>query len=281
MENKILEKNGLKWSNKYYEYDNYILLNVSKEETNESYDVLIDKDDFDLIKQGQWFVLIQQEKEHHKPVYNVLWSKSINGKQHNFHIYQWILKTKGKENLVVDHINMNRLDNRRSNLRITTCQVNSINQEHKGYNYDLQTGKYLVRIKINKKCINIGRYDTELEAETIYLKACLLIHKEDVSYNVKERIDKLNITLTDEDYKNKYIIKIINILNGVENPKDLNGQYNMKYKENIKIIYKLFIEGYNWNDIARYLVDNNLQNKAKGETAKKYLIEYIKENIAI
>lgn len=280
MKNKILEKNGLKWSNKYYEIDDCIILNISKEETGESYDVLIDKEDFKLVSKGQWFVNIGRKDTDLKDIIHILWSKKTNGKQYNYDIYQWILNTKDK-NIIIDHKNMNRLDNRKQNLRISNHSENATNQDHKGYNYDTKTNKYLVRIKINDKCINIGRYNTELEAETIYLKACLLIHKEDISYNVKERINKLNIKLTDEDYKNKYIIKINNILNGIENPKELNGQYRLEYKNNIKVIYQLFLDGYNWNDIAKYLVNNNLQQKAKGETAKKYLLEFIKENMQI
>ena len=44
MKNKILEKKGFKWINTYYESEDYIILNCSKKETNESYDVLIDFD---------------------------------------------------------------------------------------------------------------------------------------------------------------------------------------------------------------------------------------------
>lgn len=278
MRNKILEKNGVKWSNKYYEIDDCIILNISKEETGESYDVLIDKEDFKLVSKGQWFVNIGRKDTDLKDIIHILWTKKTNKKQYNYGMHQWILNTKDK-NIIIDHKNMNRLDNRRQNLRISNNSENATNQDHKGYNYDSPTNKYLVRIKINNKCINIGRYNTELEAETIYLKACLLIHKEDISHNVKERIDKLNITLTDEDYKNKYIIKINNLLNGIENPKELNGKYNLGYLDNIKVICKLVSEGKSWRYIAKYLTDNGLMQKSKDSTVKKYYLEYTNKAI--
>ena len=54
MRKVFLEKKGFKWINTYYECDDYIILNCSKEETNESYDVLIDKEDFELVSKYTW-----------------------------------------------------------------------------------------------------------------------------------------------------------------------------------------------------------------------------------
>lgn len=280
MKNKILEKNGLKWSNKYYECDDYITLNISKEETGESYDVLINKEDFNLVSKGQWFVNIGRKNTDLKDIIHILWTKKINGKRHNYNIYQWILDTKDK-NIIIDHKNMNRLDNRRQNLRISNGSENATNQDHKGYNYDEPTGKYLVRITVNKKGINIGRYDTERQAEDIYLKACLLLHKEDICYNVKERINKLNIALTIEDYNNKYLKKVTNAMNGIENTKEINGKFNLGYLDNMDAISNLVSEGKSWNYISKYLTNNKLMDKAKGSTVKKYYEEYIrnKQNI--
>ena len=70
-----------------------------------------------------------------------------------------------KKGEVVDHCNRNRLDNRRSNLRITTPKQNARNRSNvKGYTFDKSRNKWLVTY--HKKFI--GRYDTEQEASRAY-----------------------------------------------------------------------------------------------------------------
>ena len=69
------------------------------------------------------------------------------------------------EGLVVDHLNGDRLDCRKSNMRICT-QVENAKNHHgaKGYCYDKSKKKWIVRYK-NKFW---GRYETEEEAKRAY-----------------------------------------------------------------------------------------------------------------
>lgn len=53
---------------------------------------------------------------------------------------------------VCDHINRNKLDNRKSNLRIVSRRINRINSKSKGYYYDKSNACWKAYIKIN------GRY---------------------------------------------------------------------------------------------------------------------------
>lgn len=207
---KIYEKKGQRWNNEYFDADDHVVLKISRIGTEEEYEVLIDHCDLEKVQIGQWFISKNnRNKVGWKDTLGVVWTKTIGGKQHNFQVYQWILDTKFK-GVLVDHINGNRLDNRRSNLRIATNKENSFNQKHKGYNYDKPTGKYLTRIKAhNNKLTNIGRYKTELEAETMYLKAYILLGY--FSHYHEERIKELGITLTEEDMNNKYIQKLLKI----------------------------------------------------------------------
>ncbi len=78
--------------------------------------------------------------------------------------------------LYVDHINGDTLDNRRSNLRVSTNRQNQWNQKRirgivpfKGVT--LENGKYRSRIRINGKKTNLGRFDTAQEASNAYNKA--------------------------------------------------------------------------------------------------------------
>jgi hypothetical protein len=82
---------------------------------------------------------------------------------------------------VVDHINGNRLDNRRGNLRFVTFQQNSFNtRKHqvenvtsrfKGVSYMRDKHKWRSRIMIGGREKHIGLYGTEEEAALAYNEA--------------------------------------------------------------------------------------------------------------
>lgn len=81
---------------------------------------------------------------------------------------------------VVDHINRDVLDNRKSNLRVCTHGINAQNKPDAMANsktgvrgvYNTKNGKYSVRIKIpNGKYTCFGVYDSIEEAEKIAIKA--------------------------------------------------------------------------------------------------------------
>jgi len=78
----------------------------------------------------------------------------------------------------VDHINHNRLDNRKSNLRIVTRQQNHFNRSKvKGYIWNKSSKKWQAYIVINRKKIHLGYFDTEEEARNAYLLAKEKYHK--------------------------------------------------------------------------------------------------------
>jgi hypothetical protein len=74
-------------------------------------------------------------------------------------------------NQQIDHIDRVRHNNNVSNLRIVTSQQNKFNVGAKGYTWDKATNKWLAHIKINNKCIHLGRFATEDEARKAYLLA--------------------------------------------------------------------------------------------------------------
>lgn len=79
-------------------------------------------------------------------------------KNSNIHMSRVIL---GVDDFV-DHINHNRLDNRKSNLRVVTKSQNAMNMNSKGV-HNIKN-KYYAHIKINQKQINLGVYIYEQEA---------------------------------------------------------------------------------------------------------------------
>lgn len=85
----------------------------------------------------------------------------INGKIHRFH--QVVLKP--QNGYVIDHINRNKLDNRRENLRYATYSVNRINSNKRSDNtsgrtgvYKAKNGKWIALISVNHKLKSLGYY---------------------------------------------------------------------------------------------------------------------------
>lgn len=87
-------------------------------------------------------------------------SARINGKLVRLHR----LVMNPDKKLVVDHINRDKSDNRKSNLRICTQHQNSMNTKAKGYFFNKNTNKWQARIALNGKTISLGSYNTEAEA---------------------------------------------------------------------------------------------------------------------
>ena len=80
------------------------------------------------------------------------------------------------EELQVDHINRNKLDNRKSNLRLVNNQENNWNKEAKGYYWAKHANKWGACIGLNGKTIFLGYYKTEAEARQAYLEAKKIYH---------------------------------------------------------------------------------------------------------
>ncbi len=83
------------------------------------------------------------------------------------------------QGMEVDHINGDRLDNRRCNLRLATKAENVRNQKlhknnttgFKGVCWDKRGKTFNAKIMLNRKTINIGRYETAEEAYAAYCKS--------------------------------------------------------------------------------------------------------------
>ena len=73
---------------------------------------------------------------------------------------------------VVDHMNRNRLDNRRANLRVVPSSANSQNtvgrpdltSRYRGVHFDRATGRWRAEVRTGGRRFRIGRFDSEAEA---------------------------------------------------------------------------------------------------------------------
>lgn len=83
-----------------------------------------------------------------------------------------------KTKFEIDHIDNDRGNNKLSNLRLVTRAQNCMNRalyknkssKYKGVHLRKDTGKYRAIIRVNQKNINIGQFDTEIEAAKAYNK---------------------------------------------------------------------------------------------------------------
>lgn len=134
----------------------------------------IDDDDFDIVTNHRWHVDRCGYARCHE-------YKRVNPDRPVILMHRLILGEEILKDKYVDHINGDKLDNRRANLRICTNQQNMCNRsKYKRKNKSIMASKYkgvrkygnnnkwVARISINGKPVHIGVYNTEEEAALAY-----------------------------------------------------------------------------------------------------------------
>lgn len=100
-------------------------------------------------------------------------SINVNGKIYGFrchHLAYYILHNEVAG--VLDHIDGDRANNKRENLRPVTIQQNSFNRKTtKGYSWSKTENKWKSKIKVNNIAYHLGYFNNEQEARNAYLKA--------------------------------------------------------------------------------------------------------------
>lgn len=131
--------------------------------------IMVDDNDYDCLNQFYW----QVDK------YGVVVSHSVGL------MSRFILRA--SRNLEVDHIDGNRLNNQRSNLRLCNSSQNKCNRGprkdntsgYKGVSWHKQRNKWTARIRIPYgKYISLGLFDDIKDAVTSYNEAAKKYHKE-------------------------------------------------------------------------------------------------------
>lgn len=213
--------------------------------------MLISSEDYQLIKQYNWY---ENSTGYAQCGFNnttVLSHRLIMG------------NPAGK---IVDHINKQRLDNRRDNLRIGTRQLNGNNKsvhktktgtQYRGVYYQKKDNRYNARLYYNKELHTIGTFNTEKEAVDAFDMYILHKNLNNVELNFPEKKEEYSKREFNFSKPEK-----ISIYRGVTFDKCKN-----KYRSNIKFNNKTIYLRSSSDDLEcakvydKYIVDHNIPNK--------------------
>ena len=150
---KILERT-IYDPNKFVYKENYVEMIIFNKRCEEIERVKIDKEDVDNVKKDKWrlssngYIMNQNDKLLHRVLMGT------------------------REGYVVDHINKDKFDNRKSNLRNCSQSLNILNSKIskdntsgiKGVDFHKASGKWRARIKYNGENKYLGIYENKEEA---------------------------------------------------------------------------------------------------------------------
>ena len=139
-------------------------------------ETLVDDEDYDELSKYSWYAVGHKGQEYaarygRKPI------------QTHIRMHRELLNAPA--GLQVDHINGNRLDNRKANLRLATQAENSRNRgkfsstalsQYKGATYHKRDGVWQSSIKVDGKLIYIGSFSSEIQAAKAYNEAAKKYH---------------------------------------------------------------------------------------------------------
>ena len=137
---------------------------------------VVDDEDYEKLIKYNWCLSVQ--------------GYAVNSKN-NLLMHRFILNLTKDDGNITDHINRNKLDNRKSNLRLCNRTKNAFNSSrhvdsvsnYKGVCWEKQTNKWKAQICIDGKVKNLGRYVLEELAALAYDIAATKYHKEFASFN--------------------------------------------------------------------------------------------------
>lgn len=127
----------------------------------------VDPEDFDRASQRRWYAVKRGRKA------LILYAESAAHPQVLMHRFIVDCPT----GFVVDHINGDGLDNRRSNLRVCSQRDNSRNRGavngYCGVSWKADIGRWRARIMVERREISLGAFDTPEQAAEAYNRAAI------------------------------------------------------------------------------------------------------------
>jgi hypothetical protein len=130
---------------------------------------LVDLEDYDTLCQYKWYCSRAGYAER-------TWTRK--GVKYRIGMHRQILGLKPADGKHSDHINHNRLDNRRSNLRVVTQAENNRNRRdnttgYPGVRWVPRKNLYRAQLQTSGKFRHLGYFSTSEEAHTAFQRAVL------------------------------------------------------------------------------------------------------------
>lgn len=151
----IIDKRNRTDDNRFRMFDDFALMEITDRNDNFKFSVKIDKEDVPRLKGTHW-------TENGKGYVRTF----KDGCTTAIYLHRFLLNYEGE--LDVDHINRDRSDNRKCNLRIINHSLNALNKESQLGNVRLLKRnlkkKYFARVAINRKVLS-KYFETEEEAK--------------------------------------------------------------------------------------------------------------------
>lgn len=149
---------------------------------NQGIITIVDDDDFEYLNQWKWYLL-----KSHTNYYAIRTSKPENKL---IQLHRVVIKA--KEGEFVDHINGDKLDNRKINLRICTRSQNAQNRKtnklnksgYNGVSWCIKNKKWVAQIQYENKKIHIGYYINAIDAAKAFNEAAQKYHGEFAKLNI-------------------------------------------------------------------------------------------------
>ena len=143
---------------------------------------IVDDEDFEYLNQWKWYLLKSKTN-----YYAIRTSKPENKL---IQLHRVVIQAKQGE--IVDHVNGDKLDNRKINLRICTKAQNNQNRKtsklnksgYNGVSWCIRNKKWVTQIQYENKKIHIGYYIDLIDAAKAFNDAAKKYHGEFAKLNI-------------------------------------------------------------------------------------------------
>jgi hypothetical protein len=141
---------------------------------------IVDPDDYQRLAKYKWHA---SKGRHTYYAQRKVWLPEIK-KEITIKMHRQIINV--PDHLLVDHINHNALDNREANLRPATHSQNTCNtpkykpsrSKYKGVTWHKRKDKWQARIRINRKTIHLGYFNSQIKAAKARDQAARKYHRQ-------------------------------------------------------------------------------------------------------